>query len=72
MVVSTVLVIIRFAKVSDTLRQVESLVEVDVQSGDCLREIYDRTCNIDYWWECAEYLLSIKQNSIDFEGFRQC
>jgi len=50
----------RFAQITDVSLQAEGLVEVDAQCGNCLRDIYNRACDIDrcYEWKCAESLLS--------------
>jgi len=44
-------VIIRFAQVIDVSLQVEGLVKVDAQCGNCLTEIYNRACNVDGCYE---------------------
>ena len=62
-------VIVRgFAQVIDMLLQVQGLVKVDAQRGDCIREMYNGACDIDgcNLWKCAEPLLSTEQNSIRF------
>ena len=65
---STEMVVRRFAQVIDMSLQIKGLVMVDAQCGNCIREIYNRACNIDgrYVWKYAEPLLSTKQNSIRF------
>ena len=62
----TDMIIRRFAQVTNMLLQIEGPVEVDPQCSDCMREIYNRTCDIDgcYGWKCAQSLLSTKQNGI--------
>ena len=53
----------RFTQVIDVSLQIQGLVKVDAQYGDCIREIYNRACDIDgcYTWTCGEHISTTEQ-----------
>ena len=55
---STEVVVRSFTQVIDVSLQIQGLVKVDAQCGHCIREMYNRACDIDgcnVWGAFAEY-----------------